>query len=63
MGYIENNHMKMLLMIIVCILQQKNQPRLGLNHQPFGEQPNVLTDCATETSTKEICPTFIKFIV
>ena len=28
----------------------KYRPRVGLNHQPFGQQPNALTDCATETT-------------
>ena len=28
----------------------KFRPRVGLNHQPFGQQPNALTDCATETT-------------
>ena len=25
------------------------RPRVGLNHQLFGQQPNALTDCTTET--------------
>ena len=35
MGYIENNDMKMLLMIIVCILQQKEPTTVGLKPPTF----------------------------
>ena len=35
MGYIENNHMKMLLMIIVCILQQKEPSTGGIKPPTF----------------------------
>ena len=30
------------------------RPWVDLNHQPFGEQPNALTDCATETAFERI---------
>ena len=31
------------------------RPWVGLNHQPFGKQPNALTDCATETTYSLAC--------
>ena len=37
-NYIENNHMKILFVIIFGRSERKNRPRVGLNHQP--NQPN-----------------------
>ena len=49
-NYVRNYRMKILLMIIFAY-QNKTKPSPGVLEPPFfGQQPNTLNDCATETS-------------
>ena len=53
----------MLLMIIVCILQQKEPTTVGLKPPTFRWTAERANRLRPGTSTKENCTTFIKFIV